>query len=76
MIDYTRVGERIKDIRNLAQVTQLELAAKLGVSVGYVCKLEKGLVKFGLDQAQKVSLVFRCNISWLLWGDDTQVWQA
>lgn len=36
------IGERIKEERTKAEINQTELAAKCGVTRGYICNLESG----------------------------------
>lgn len=42
MIDYSRVGYRIKICRRLADMTREELAEKAGVDYFTVCAIERG----------------------------------
>ena len=51
-IDYKIIGKRIKERRKICQITQETLAEKLGVSVGYISQIERGIAhaKFGYSR--------------------------
>lgn len=42
LTELRALGERIRDQRNAARLTQQELAHRLGVSVAYVSLIERG----------------------------------
>ena len=67
MTDGLNIGYKIKTIRLAAKTTQKQLAARLGVSAGYINRMEKGKMIPGLDFIRELSVVFRCDINWLLW---------
>ncbi len=51
------VGELIRKRRRAKGLTQSELAAKVGVTDGYIAKIEIGYQKPGLETAYKISQV-------------------
>ena len=48
-VDYSLIGERIKKTRKMRGMTQDALAERLGVSIGYVSQVERGITKISLD---------------------------
>ena len=41
-----RFGERVKELRLQRKLTQQKVAEKVGVTVGYICKVEKERLQF------------------------------
>ena len=65
-IDYTLIGERIKKARRVCGMTQEILAEKLGVSIGYVSQVERGITKISLDLLAAISTILSCDIASLI----------
>lgn len=65
-IDYKLIGERIKRIRKNKQMTQDALAEKIGVSIGYVSQVERGITKISLDLLAAISAVLNCDVASLV----------
>ena len=65
-IDYKLIGERIKRARKANNITQEVLAEKLGVSIGYVSQIERGITKISLDLLGAVSSILNCDIASLI----------
>lgn len=51
--------DKLKEIREKAGLTQLDMAQKLGISESYYCQLENGKRKMSLDNALKISAILR-----------------
>ena len=49
-VDYKLIGERIQKTRKSKGMTQDVLAEKLGVSIGYVSQVERGITKISLHR--------------------------
>ena len=62
-IDYKLIGERIKKARRLMGMTQEMMAEKLGVSIGYVSQVERGITKISLDLLGAISSILECDIA-------------
>ena len=62
-IDYKLIGERIKKARKLMGMTQDMMAEKLGVSIGYVSQVERGITKISLDLLGAISSILECDIA-------------
>ncbi len=65
-IDYKLIGERIKKARKSVGMTQELLAEGLGVSIGYVSQVERGITKISLDLLGKISAILNCDIASLV----------
>lgn len=65
-IDYKLIGERIKKARKSVGMTQELLAEGLGVSIGYVSQVERGITKISLDLLGKISGILNCDIASLV----------
>ncbi len=62
-VDYKLIGERIKKTRKLNGITQDVLAERLGVSIGYVSQVERGITKISLDLLGAISSILECDIA-------------
>lgn len=67
-VDYPAIGRRIKARRKAQQKTQEILAEALGVSVGYISQIERGVTKVNLDTLAEISLELGCGLSELVEG--------
>ena len=65
-VDYALIGERIKKNRKARGLTQDTLAEHLGVSVGYVSQVERGITKISLDLLGAISSILGCDIASLV----------
>ena len=65
-IDYSIIGQRIKEKRHTINKTQETLAEYLSVSVGYVSQIERGVTKVNLDTLSNISAFLGCDITDLL----------
>ena len=62
-VDYKLIGNRIKDARKRSGLTQEVMSEKLGVSVGYVSQIERGITKISLDLLAAISTILNCDIA-------------
>lgn len=62
-VDYKLIGERIKKARKLKDITQDVLAERLGVSIGYVSQVERGITKISLDLLGAISTILDCDVA-------------
>lgn len=67
-IDWLAVGRRVRELRGF-DTTQAELAARLGVSQGYLSSLEHGRTEIGAEALLRISREFGKSIEWLLTGE-------
>ncbi len=66
--DYKLIGSRIKSVRKAQGMTQERLAERLGVSVGYISQVERGITKISLDLLASIAGVFGSDLSELVTG--------
>ena len=67
-VDYTAIGQRIKQIRRSRGLTQERLAEALSVSVGYISQIERGVTKISFDTLAAVATCLECELSELVSG--------
>lgn len=67
-VDYSLIGQRIKEKRKQAGLTQEQLAEKLNITVGYVSQCERGLSKINLEKLSEVCEVLGCDLSYFVTG--------
>lgn len=64
-------GRRIAKARTKLELTQAELADKIGVSAGLVGQWETGSTGLTPKKAATLERVLQVSMTWLLTGDDT-----
>ncbi|MBO5009973.1 MAG: helix-turn-helix transcriptional regulator [Clostridia bacterium] len=70
-VDYKLIGERIKEQRVKAKLTQEALAERLDVSIGYVSQVERGITKISLDLLGKISSILNIDMGYFVSGSAT-----
>lgn len=55
-------AELMKEARKRQRIRQTELAAKIGVSQGYVSKIEKGRLEIGLRDALRIMKILEIDL--------------
>jgi transcriptional regulator with XRE-family HTH domain len=68
-VDWKAVGRRLRELRGF-DVTQAELAQRLGVSQGYLSTIEHGQREVGAEVLLAISQEFGRSIEWLLTGKE------
>lgn len=63
IVDYKLIGRRIQQRRKELNITQEALSEKIGVTVGYVSQIERGITKVNLDMLAKIADILNCDIS-------------
>lgn len=67
-----RLADRLAVQRQVAGLTQQEVADRAEISYSYYCRLEKGLSKFpSLDKASALAEVLGCSVDYLAGRTDT-----
>ena len=69
-IDYKLLGKRIKKARVLSKIKQEQIAEQLGVSVGYISQIERGVTKISLDTLAKYVEVICADMAAIINGVD------
>lgn len=67
-VDWKTVGRRIRELRGF-DLTQADLAARIGVSQGYLSTIEHGQREIGVEVLLAISRQFGRSIEWLLTGE-------
>ena len=67
-VDYRAIGTRIQQKRKEKKLTQEQLAEKLGVSVGYVSQMERGIVKINLDRLAEIGTLLETELPYFITG--------
>jgi len=74
VMDAETVGERLKAARVRAQMTQEQVAHRVGVSRGVISQWETGLIeKIAAAHLAGCAKVLRVSLDWLLSGIDGEV---
>lgn len=68
MIDYSIIGQRIRNARREAALTQEELAEKIKTSTNYLSRIENGRVRPNLEMLDKISSNVNVSLSFLFDG--------
>ena len=71
-INYKLIGERIKNKRKEARLTQEQLAERLSVTVGYVSQIERGITKPNLEMLSEICVILNCTLPYLTDGVITE----
>ena len=62
-LDYVAIGNKIRELRHIHNLSQTELADQLGI--------ERGLSKLTLERAVQISRIFHISIDQLLFDENT-----
>ncbi len=65
-MDYIALGKRIRAARNSCQLTQAELAEKVGVSVSFIGHIERGTRIVSLDTFTRICQALEASPNALL----------
>jgi len=68
-IDWKDVGRRVRELRGF-DMTQAQLAHRIGVSQGYLSTVEHGQGEIGAEVLLAIGREFDRSIEWLLTGED------
>jgi len=68
-VDWKSVGRRVRELRGF-NLTQGELAERVGVSQGYWSTIEHGECEIGAEVLLALSREFGKSIEWLLTGKE------
>lgn len=65
-VNYTLVGQKIRDKRLKLGITQEKLAEMCLISVSYVAHIERGTRNLSLDTAVRISTVLDISLDYLI----------
>lgn len=66
MVDYVAIGRRVKKYRIQANLTQADVAEKLGISVSYVSQIECGRTDVSLKRLDEIANIIHTRIELLI----------
>lgn len=78
VLNYKRIGQRIRVIRKAQQLTQAELAECASLSVPYISHIENGVKQASLQAVVNIAEALGCTADKLLYenrSDCCGVWQ-
>lgn len=67
-LDYSKMGERIRQSRKAKGWTQETLARKCGISLNFMGKVERGDRRMSLDTFARLCMELETDADALLWG--------
>ncbi len=67
-LDYSIIGERLKDARIKKGFTQEQLAEKIDVSVAFLSRVERGDTKINLSKLCQTCELLDINVGYILHG--------
>jgi transcriptional regulator with XRE-family HTH domain len=67
-VDWKAVGRRIRELRGF-DMTQADVAARIGVSQGYLSTVEHGQAEIGAEVLLSIAREFNRSLEWLLTGE-------
>ncbi len=67
-LDYVKIGERIRQVRKAKGWSQETLAAKCGISLNFMGKIERGNRRMSLDTFAGLCMELETDADALLWG--------
>lgn len=67
-LDYSKIGERIRQIRKAKGWSQEKLAKQCGISLNFMGKIERGHRKMSMDTFASLCQELETDADALLWG--------
>ena len=66
------IGTRVKFTRKLKDISQAELARKIGLTKGAISQLEKGLIKSTAINIGKIARALHVSTDYLIFGEEAK----
>jgi len=54
LTEFMKIGERIRNLRQMSNLTQEELAERAGLTKGFISQIERDLTSISLDSLIKI----------------------
>jgi transcriptional regulator with XRE-family HTH domain len=67
-VNWHEVGRRLRELRGF-DLTQSEIAERIGVSQGYLSSVERGEREVGAEILLRIAYEFDKSIEWILTGN-------
>lgn len=71
-VDYNIIGERIKSARKNCNMTQEKLAEKMGISIAFLSRIERGSSQINLKRLSQICSILGTTEGQLLNGVSNQ----
>lgn len=71
-VDYNIIGERIKSARKACNMTQENLAEKMGISIAFLSRIERGSSQINLKRLSQICAILGTTEGYLLNGVSNQ----
>ncbi|MBP8994753.1 MAG: helix-turn-helix transcriptional regulator [Bacteroidales bacterium] len=68
ILDYVKIGAKVRELRLQHDLTQLTFAKKIGVTRVEITKIETGKQKIYLKTLVRISQEFDVSLDWLVFG--------
>ena len=69
MIDYKKIGGRIKDIRQQKGITREKLSEKIGISSMYLGQLERGERRGGINNYVEIANTLELSLDYMFFDE-------
>lgn len=63
LMDHAKIGARLREARERAGLTQVQVQEKIGINQGTLSKIEKGRAALSLERAVALSQLLRLPLS-------------
>ena len=71
-VDYSIIGERIKNARKACNMTQENLSEKMDVSIAFLSRIERGSSQINLKRLTQIAEILNVSPGYLLIGSNTK----
>ncbi len=68
-LDYTMMGDRIREQRQLLELTQGQLAKRAGVTASFIGHIERAEKVQSLETVARLSRALNTTMEWLVFGE-------
>jgi transcriptional regulator with XRE-family HTH domain len=72
-LDKNSIGKRIKELRKLHGLNQIEFSEKIGISQGHLSEIESGKLLPSLETVIKMGEQFKLDIAWLIHNETNYI---
>lgn len=66
------IGTNIKNLRVSANISQAELAKRIGIGQSMLCQIERGKKSVTVANAKKIAITLKCSLEEILNEEETE----
>lgn len=70
-LNYVEIGDRIRELRQMHNLSQTQLADQLGVTSAYMSRVEHGISRLTLEKVVQLSQILSISVDQLLFDEET-----